>query len=195
MSQASGAGPRGTRAANSGPQTVRSNPTPRDGPTRPIMTVRMETSDKSAGPGGVRDVAPNEPIYKAVSSCVMVALSLMRSDKGKYRLPTTGEDVFKYVREPQRRTCTTSFGLQAWADDFVTQLSQRFVGITITNRTNPKAANGSDMWFERHDWKTWTPRNSGTMFLSDFVGCCHTSDSPTQPPFRVIEPIWMYGAC
>jgi hypothetical protein len=115
-----------------------------------------------------------------------VALALMRSDKGKHRLPYTGEDVFKYVREPNRRTCTRSSDLPSWVDNFVAQLSKDFVRIVLTSRTNPKAANGSDMWFERNDWKTWTPDNSGTMFLNKFVGCCHTN-GPLSPFSPLLE--------
>ncbi|KAK3300969.1 DAD family-domain-containing protein [Chaetomium fimeti] len=168
MSQATGAGAQGTRAANSGPQAVRSNPRPRSGPTTPNIWLRMEPDDPSADRSQARDVNPGTPLHEAVTACVMVALGLMRSDQGKYTLPYTGEDVFKYVREPSRRTCTESSGLQAWSDDFVAQLSKDFVRVSLTTRTNPRT-NGSDMWFQRMDWKSWRPDTSGIMCLNKFA--------------------------
>lgn len=171
MSQRPGAGPQGTRPANSGPQAAQSNPAPRRrGPAPPQFVLQMEPDGPSASPKNARDVNPDDPLHEAVTSSIMVALALMRSDKGKYRLPTTGEDVFKYVREPDRLVCTRSSGLQEWADEFIAQMSKNFMRIILTNRTNPRA-NGSDMWFERSDWKSWTPDSSGTMFLNKFVRC------------------------
>ncbi|EAQ92710.1 predicted protein [Chaetomium globosum CBS 148.51] len=97
MSQRPGAGPQGTRPANSGPQAAQSNPAPRRrGPAPPQFVLQMEPDGPSASPKNARDVNPDDPLHEAVTSSIMVALALMRSDKGKYRLPTTGEDVFKY---------------------------------------------------------------------------------------------------
>ncbi|KAH6845373.1 hypothetical protein B0I37DRAFT_447269 [Chaetomium sp. MPI-CAGE-AT-0009] len=173
MSQATGASARGTRAANSGPQAVRSNPQPQGGPSPPKFRLQMEPDDPSVDRSKARDVNPGNPLHEAVTACVMVALGLMRCDDGKYMLPYTGEDVFRYLREPDRVNCTTSSGLQAWSDNFVAQLGKVFMPITLTTRTNNRP-NGSDMWFERKEWErkereSWKPDTCGTMYLSKFA--------------------------